>query len=90
MTPTPEVIDLLIESRWIAAVDPDIVLKNHAVAVHNGRIVALLPASEARARFKANERVTLDDHILRAAVHPGTGDRLFPHRRRKAVARDGR
>ena len=64
MTPTPEVIDLLIESRWIAAVDPDIVLKNHAVAVHNGRIVALLPASEARARFKANERVTLDDHIL--------------------------
>jgi 5-methylthioadenosine/S-adenosylhomocysteine deaminase len=64
MTPTPEVIDLLIESRWIAAVDPDIVLKNHAVAVHNGRIVALLPSSEARTRFKASERVTLDDHIL--------------------------
>lgn len=64
MTQTPEIIDLLIESRWIAAVDPDIVLKNHAVAIHGGRIVAVLPSSEARTRFKANEQVTLDDHIL--------------------------
>jgi 5-methylthioadenosine/S-adenosylhomocysteine deaminase len=64
MTSTPEIIDLLIEARWIAAVDPDVVLKNHAVAVHNGRIVALLPASEARQRFQASERVTLDEHIL--------------------------
>ncbi len=64
MTSTPENIDLLIEARWIAAVDPDIVLKNHAVAVHNGQIVALLPTSEARLRFKAAEHVTLDEHIL--------------------------
>ncbi|PKO90726.1 MAG: N-ethylammeline chlorohydrolase [Betaproteobacteria bacterium HGW-Betaproteobacteria-10] len=64
MTSTPENIDLLIEARWIAAVDPDIVLKNHAVAVHNGKIVALLPTSEARLRFKAAEHVTLDEHIL--------------------------
>lgn len=64
MTQTPEVIDLLIESRWIAAVDPDVVLINHAVAVHNGRIVALLPSGEARNRFKASERIILDDHIL--------------------------
>lgn len=64
MTPTPEVIDLLIESRWIAAVDPDIVLINHAVAVRDGRIVAVLPTGEARTRFKASERVTLDEHIL--------------------------
>jgi 5-methylthioadenosine/S-adenosylhomocysteine deaminase len=64
MTQTPEAIDLLIESRWIAAVDPDVVLINHAVAVHNGRIVALLPSNEARKRFKASEKITLDDHIL--------------------------
>jgi len=64
MTQTPEAIDLLIESRWIAAVDPDVVLKNNAVAVHHGRIVAVLPSNEARTRYQASERVTLDDHIL--------------------------
>ncbi|MCB4358912.1 TRZ/ATZ family hydrolase [Quatrionicoccus australiensis] len=64
MTTTPESIDLLIESRWVAAVDPDVVLKNHAVAVHNGRILAILPSGEARLRYQAKQRVQLDDHIL--------------------------
>jgi len=64
MTPTPETIDLLIEARWIAAVDPDVVLKNHAVAIRDGRILALLPAAEARRRYAAGERVVLDEHIL--------------------------
>ncbi|WP_265943766.1 TRZ/ATZ family hydrolase [Dechloromonas sp. A34] len=64
MTFTPEVIDLLIEARWIAAVDPDVVLKNHAVAINHGRILAVLPASEARTRYQAAQRVTLDEHIL--------------------------
>lgn len=64
MTTTPESIDLLIESRWIAAVDPDVVLSNHAVAIRNGRILAVLPASEARNRYQATERVCLNEHIL--------------------------
>ncbi|HJV92843.1 MAG TPA: TRZ/ATZ family hydrolase [Azonexus sp.] len=64
MTFTPEVIDLLIEARWIAAVDPDVVLKNHAVAINHGRILAVLPASQARTRYQATQRVTLDEHIL--------------------------
>ena len=64
MKNTPESIDLLIEPSWIAAVDPDLVLKNHAVAVHGGRIVALLPSVEARSRFNPAQRVLLEDHIL--------------------------
>ena len=64
MNDTPELIDLLIEPSWIAAVDPDVVLKNHAVAVHQGRIVALLPAGEAHNRFNPAQRVILEDHIL--------------------------
>ena len=64
MNNTPELIDLLIETTWIAAVDPDVVLKNHAVAIHQGRIVALLPTGEARSRFNPAQRVTLEEHIL--------------------------
>jgi 5-methylthioadenosine/S-adenosylhomocysteine deaminase len=64
MKSTPETIDLLIEPSWIAAVDPDVVLKNHAVAVHAGRIIALLPSAEARSRFNPAQRVLLEDHIL--------------------------
>ena len=64
MTTPHEKIDLLIEARWIAPVEPDTVLKNHAVAIHQGQITALLPTSEARARFRPEKRVTLDDHIL--------------------------
>ena len=64
MTTTPESADLLIEARWIATVDPDTVLSNHAVVVRNGRILAILPGSEARSRFHADERICLDEHIL--------------------------
>ena len=61
---TRQTIDLLLEPRWIAAVDPDVVLKNHAVAVHDGRIVDVLPTGEARDRFDPGQRVVLEDHIL--------------------------
>ena len=61
---TPQFIDLLIEPRWIAAVDPDVMLRNHAVAVHDGRIVAILPSGGARDRFDPGQRVVLEDHIL--------------------------
>ena len=64
MTPALETIDLLIEARWIAAVDPDVVLKNHTVAVNHGRIVAVLPTNDARSRYKASQKFTLDEHIL--------------------------
>ncbi len=64
MTPTPETIDLLIEARWIAPVDTDEVLSGHAVAIDNGHILAVLPAAEARRRYRAREHRQLDQHIL--------------------------
>ena len=57
-------IDLVIEARWVATVNPENVLKNHAVAVHGGRILAVLPISQSRVRYRATRRVTLDEHIL--------------------------
>lgn len=64
MTTHSENIDLLIESQWIAAVEPDTLLKNHAVAIRDGKIIALCPSGDARRRFKTKERIVLDEHIL--------------------------
>ena len=60
----PEKIDLLIEPAWIAPVDTNETLRNHAVAVDAGRIIAVLPIGEARDRFSPERRVVLEDHIL--------------------------
>lgn len=60
-----ESIDLLIDARWIIPVEPDQrVLERHALAVNNGRIVALLPATEARTRFAAREHVQRPNHVV--------------------------
>ena len=64
MTTTPEPIDLLIEARWIATVESNAVLKNHAVAIDKGCIKAILPASEARPRYSPRTLHVLPDHIL--------------------------
>ena len=40
------------------------ILEDHAVAVSDGRIEAVLPAAEARSRFPAHERVDLPSHAL--------------------------
>lgn len=60
----PQAIDLVIESRWIATVDPEQVLKNHAIAIHRERIVAILPIGESRLRYQPTQRVALEHHLL--------------------------
>jgi 5-methylthioadenosine/S-adenosylhomocysteine deaminase len=58
-------IDLLIEAKWIIPVEPaGTVLEKHAVAVHEGRIVAILQHTEARSRYAAKETRRLHEHIL--------------------------
>lgn len=60
-----ESIDLLIRARWTIPVEPaDTVLEHHAVAIHRGRIVALLPEREALARFSPVRETVLDKHLL--------------------------
>ncbi|MFM6989120.1 MAG: TRZ/ATZ family hydrolase [Arenimonas sp.] len=68
MTGAPQACDLLIEAGWVIPVRPaGRVLENHAVAVSAGRIVAVLPVAEARARFAPAETVSRPD----AALLPG-------------------
>src|SRR6185369_6763863 len=57
-------IDTLICAAHVAPVAPRQVLDNHAVAVHEGRIVALMPREVAFARFQPRRVVDLDRHLL--------------------------
>ncbi|HEX7804324.1 MAG TPA: TRZ/ATZ family hydrolase [Pseudoxanthomonas sp.] len=69
MTQTaPETCDLLIEAGFVVPVQPHgVVLEDHAVAVRGGEIVAVLPRTEAHARFEAAETVSRPH----AALIPG-------------------
>jgi 5-methylthioadenosine/S-adenosylhomocysteine deaminase len=51
--------------RWLVPVEPaGAVLTEHAVALSDGRIEAVLPAGEARRRFAGREEVLLGSHVL--------------------------
>lgn len=64
MTQLPDPIDLLIEARWIVPVVPSgVILEDHCVAVHQGRIVAILTNEQAQ-DVVARERRVLDQHVL--------------------------
>lgn len=57
--------DLLISPRWVIPVEPHgAVLEDHAVAVGGGRIIGVLPASEAVRRFPSAERIERPTHVL--------------------------
>src|SRR6056297_3026227 len=60
-----EKVDTLIKARWVAPVTPGAgALEHHAVAISQGRIVDLLPAAEAVARYRADEEVERPAHLL--------------------------
>ena len=55
----------LVEAGWVLPVSPaNTVLRDHAVVITGGRIRAVLPLSEAHARFPGAGRVQLDGHAL--------------------------
>ena len=56
--------DTVIHARHVIPVRPAGVLEHHAVAVRAGRIVALLPATDARARYPDAQHVELNGHAL--------------------------
>jgi 5-methylthioadenosine/S-adenosylhomocysteine deaminase len=61
----PNSIDLLLTARWVIPVEPEgTVLDHHALAIDQGRIIALLPAAEAAQRYQPRETVRLPEHVL--------------------------
>lgn len=57
--------ELLLHPQWIIPVDAaDSILIDHSLAITNGRIQALPPTSEARARIRAVRELELPGHAL--------------------------
>ena len=57
--------DTLIMPGWCIPVEPDIgALEGHSVAVTDGRIVDLLPSSEARQKYQPSVTIERPDHVL--------------------------
>src|SRR5256712_4396080 len=55
----------LLLPRWVVPVEPaGKVLEDHAVAIRDGRIEAIAPAPEARARFREHQPVDLAGQVL--------------------------
>lgn len=60
-----EHVDTLITARWIIPIEPKgCVLEEHAIAIRQGRIVAIEPIRQAAARFSADERLDRPTHVL--------------------------
>jgi 5-methylthioadenosine/S-adenosylhomocysteine deaminase len=60
-----EPIDTLLHARWIIPIEPaGTVLEAHSLAIHQGRILALLPTAAARQRFAAREEIDRPAHVL--------------------------
>jgi 5-methylthioadenosine/S-adenosylhomocysteine deaminase len=58
-------VDELILPRWIIPIEPQgLVLEDHALAIQDGRIEALLPTAEARLRYRPLKETVLATHVL--------------------------
>ena len=59
-----ERVDTLICAAHVVPIEPRGALADHAVAVKDGRIVALLPIAHALARYETKDVVRLERHVL--------------------------
>lgn len=58
-------ITTLLSAKHIVTVDStDTVLKNHSIAIDNGRIVDIVPNETASTQFSASNHIEYDNHIL--------------------------
>jgi 5-methylthioadenosine/S-adenosylhomocysteine deaminase len=58
-------VDTLIAARWIVPIEPEgVVLEHHAIAIRDGRIVAIEPEKSARERFAADRVVARPTHVV--------------------------
>ncbi len=58
-------IDTLIIPRWIVPIEPaNTVLEDHAIAIDDGKIVAILPTAEIQTKFTAKTTQHFSEHVI--------------------------
>ena len=58
-------VDTLLHAHWIIPVEPEgVVYEHHSLAIAAGRIAAILPQTQARARYRARLELDLPEHAL--------------------------
>lgn len=58
-------VDLVIHAKHIIPVEPlNVVLDEHAIALKDGKIVAILPSLDIEKKYQADEVVQLSNHVL--------------------------
>ncbi|MCW9005501.1 MAG: amidohydrolase family protein, partial [Gammaproteobacteria bacterium] len=61
-------IDTIIHARWVIPVtDGDPVLDHHSIAIHDGRIIDILPSDQAKTQYQAH----IENHYSKHALIPG-------------------
>jgi len=61
-------VDTLIHARWIIPVEPaSLIHENYSLAINDGRIIELLPLSEAQQKYQADTT----EHLPQHAIIPG-------------------
>jgi 5-methylthioadenosine/S-adenosylhomocysteine deaminase len=59
------IVDSLIHARWIIPVEPDAVIHEfYSMAIHEGRIVDLLPTTEAQRLYQSAAVENLEHHVV--------------------------
>jgi 5-methylthioadenosine/S-adenosylhomocysteine deaminase len=56
--------ELRVDAGWVVPIEPAGSLRDHAVLIDAGRVVALVPQQSADRDWIAAERVSLPDHVL--------------------------
>ncbi len=54
----------IIHAEWILPIAPAVALRDHAVVVNDGRIVAVMPSTEARLKYRGRSSVELPGKVL--------------------------
>lgn len=57
-------VDTLIFAKWILTAEGTDLLEQHALAVQQGKILAIVPAAQARIDYQAQHVYELDEHLL--------------------------
>lgn len=60
-----QMIDTLIHARWIVPIVPrNQVLENHSIAIHDKKILAILPTETAKKTYTAKNNLDRHDHVV--------------------------